>query len=90
MLHGGSGLSDDDFRAVIAGGIAKVNIHTDMCVAGSQAMADSLASQAGRPWRTFDYLETRNARVAAIKAVIAEKIRLFGSAGKARSAQCMA
>jgi len=90
VLHGGSGLSDDDFRAVIAGGIAKVNIHTDMCVAGSQAMADSLASQAGRPWRTFDYLETRNARVAAIKAVIAEKIRLFGSAGKARPAQCMA
>jgi len=83
VLHGGSGLSDDDFRNVIAGGIAKVNIHTDMCIAGSQAMADSLASQAGRPWRTFDYLETRNARVAAIKATIAEKIRLFGSAGKA-------
>ena len=84
VLHGGSGLSDDDFRAVIAGGIAKVNIHTDMCIAGSQAMADSIASQSGRPWRTFDYLETRNARVAAIKATIAGKIRLFGSTGKAK------
>ena len=83
VLHGGSGLSDDDFRNTIAGGIAKVNIHTDMCIAGSKAMEASLASQSGRAYRTFDYLETRNARVTAIKAVIAEKIRLFGSLGKA-------
>ncbi len=83
VLHGGSGLSDDDFRTVVAGGITKVNIHTDMCIAGSQAMSDSLAAQAGRPWKTFDYLETRNARVAAIKATIAGKIALFGSTGKA-------
>ena len=80
---GGSGLSDDDFRNTIAGGIAKVNIHTDMCIAGSKAMEASLAAQAGRAYRTFDYLETRNARVAAIKSVIAEKISLFGSSGKA-------
>ena len=83
VLHGGSGLSDDDFRNTIAGGIAKVNIHTDMCIAGSKAMEASLASQAGRAYRTFDYLETRTARVAAIRSVISEKIRLFGSSGKA-------
>ena len=83
VLHGGSGLSDDDFRNTIAGGIAKVNIHTDMCIAGSKSMEASLAAQVGRAYRTFDYLETRNARVAAIKAVIAEKIRLFGSSGRA-------
>ena len=83
VLHGGSGLSDDDFRNTIAGGIAKVNIHTDMCIAGSKAMEASLAAQSGRAYRTFDYLETRNARVAAIKSVIAEKISLFGSSGKA-------
>lgn len=29
VLHGGSGLSDDDFRNTIARGIAKVNIFTD-------------------------------------------------------------
>ncbi len=83
VLHGGSGLSDDDFRNTIAGGIAKVNIHTDMCIAGSKAMESSLAAQAGRPYGTWDYLETRNARVAAIKACIAGKIALFGSGGKA-------
>ncbi|MFQ7002778.1 MAG: class II fructose-bisphosphate aldolase [Ruthenibacterium lactatiformans] len=28
VLHGGSGLSDDDFRACVAGGISKINIFT--------------------------------------------------------------
>lgn len=83
VLHGGSGLSDDDFRRTIADGIAKVNIHTDMCLAGCRAMAETLAALADRPFRTFDYLETRNARVAAMKAVVAGKIALFGSTGKA-------
>ena len=38
VLHGGSGLSDDDFRNAIAGGIAKVNIFTDLCIAGDNAV----------------------------------------------------
>ena len=83
VMHGGSGLSADDFRNAIARGVAKMNIHTDLCLAGSRAMEKSLASQQGRPYATFDYLETRNARVAAIKAVVAEKLSLFGSVGKA-------
>ena len=34
VLHGGSGLSDDDFKNTIRNGIAKVNICTDLCLAG--------------------------------------------------------
>lgn len=30
VLHGGSGLSDDDFRNTVKEGIAKVNIFTDL------------------------------------------------------------
>ena len=44
---------------------------------------ETLAALADRTFRTFDYLETRNARVAAMKAVVAGKIALFGSTGKA-------
>jgi fructose-bisphosphate aldolase class II len=76
VLHGGSGLSDDDFRNTVRDGIAKINIFTDMCVAGSQASAQALAE--GK-----DYLEMRNARVAAIKETVMNKMRLFGSVGKA-------
>lgn len=74
VLHGGSGLSDDDFRNVIAGGMSKINIFTDLCLAGSQAMADGISSG-------MDYLNIRNAKVNAIRQVIKNKIQLFRSVG---------
>ena len=73
VLHGGSGLSDDDFRNTIANGIAKVNIFTDLCVAGY----DSVKSFEG------SYLEMRNAKVKAMKEAVINKMILFGCAGKA-------
>ena len=76
VLHGGSGLSDDDFRNTIREGIAKVNIFTDLCLAGSAAMQDGLA-------RGLSYLDLRTAKVDAIRAAVRQKIALFGSAGQA-------
>lgn len=75
VLHGGSGLSDNDFRDTIREGIAKVNIFTDLCAAGERAMA--ACSTAGA-----DYLKTRSEKVDAIRKAVKEKICLFGSAGK--------
>lgn len=74
VLHGGSGLSDDDFRNTIKYGIAKVNIFTDLCVAGQDAMI----ANAGKA-----YLEIRDAKVEAIKQAVIKKMQLFGSCGKA-------
>ena len=76
VLHGGSGLSDDDFRNTIREGIAKVNIFTDLCLAGDRATTDGTAQGIG-------YLATRNLKVQYIKEAVKEKIRLFGSEGKA-------
>lgn len=76
VLHGGSGLSDDDFRTTIREGIAKVNIFTDMCLAGKAGM------KAGEE-KGLDYLETRNLKVAYIKEAVKTKIKLFGSENKA-------
>lgn len=73
VLHGGSGLSDDDFRNTIANGIAKVNIFTDLCAAGLDAVKNYDGS----------YLETRNAKVKAIKEAVMQKMILFGCSGKA-------
>ena len=75
VLHGGSGLSDDDFKNTIANGIAKVNIFTDLCIAGNNAMKDGLEKGLG-------YLDIRNAKVENIKRAVMKKIELFGSAGK--------
>ena len=76
VLHGGSGLSDEDFRRSIACGIAKVNIFTDLCLAGNKAMAEGLANGEA-------YLTIRNRKVDYIKRAVMEKMSLFGSVGKA-------
>lgn len=75
VLHGGSGLSDDDFRTSIAKGIAKVNIFTDLCLAGNRAMAEGIS--AGEA-----YLTIRNRKVEAIKQSVVEKMQLFGSVNR--------
>lgn len=76
VLHGGSGLSDDDFKTAIACGISKVNIFTDLCLAGVEGTRSGNADGIG-------YLETRNRKVEYIKEEVKKKILLFGSAGKA-------
>ena len=83
VLHGGSGLSDDDFRQAIDCGIAKLNIHTDMVVAGMKAMREQCACHDAAKPATWDYLDTRKAKVEAIKQVVARKLQLFGSVNKA-------
>ena len=76
VLHGGSGLSDDDFRNTIREGIAKVNIFTDLCLAGTKAMVESADS--------LGYLELRNKKVEYIKQAAMTKMKLFGCDGKAK------
>ena len=60
VLHGGSGLSDEDFKNTIRSGIAKVNIFTDLCLAGNLGMKQGLE-------KGLDYLEIRNLKVKYIK-----------------------
>ncbi len=76
VLHGGSGLSDDDFRNTIKNGISKVNIFTDLCNAGEKGMKEGAEKGLG-------YLDLRNYKVDSIKQAVIKKIKLFGSEGKA-------
>ncbi|MDE5896997.1 MAG: class II fructose-bisphosphate aldolase [Clostridia bacterium] len=76
VLHGGSGLSDEDFKNTIAAGISKVNIFTDLCLAGDAAMREGLEKE-------FGYLKTRNLKVQTIKEAVKNKIKLFGSVNQA-------
>jgi len=77
VLHGGSGLSDSDFRSAVQRGICKVNIFTDLDKAGKRG-ADS-AIQTGA--KTLTGL--MGSEMDAMKAVVREKLSLFGSLGKA-------
>ena len=70
VLHGGSGLTDDDFRNSIANGISKVNIFTDLCLAGNRAMEQGLRDG-------LSYLEIRNRKVEEIKKDVMKKMLVF-------------
>ena len=74
VLHGGSGLSDDDFRNTIAGGIRKVNVYTDVILAAKQAILDNPDT----PYTDLNILAEE-----AMKQATAVKLKLFDSIGKA-------
>ena len=74
VLHGGSGLSDEDFITAVREGIAKVNIFTDLCLAGERAVRQALEAEMG-------YLDMRNKKVEEIKKEVMKKIKPFGSEG---------
>lgn len=76
VLHGGSGLSDDDFRNCVKNGISKVNIFTDILTAGEIALKETFEYD-------INYLEARNIKTAVIKEAVKNKMKLFGSQGKA-------
>ena len=76
VLHGGSGLSDEDFQAAIADGICKVNIYTNMAVAAVEAMRESLDDPAVR------YMQVQRAAQEAIKEMVVHCMQVFGSADR--------
>lgn len=73
VLHGGSGLTDQDFREAIRSGIAKVNIFTDISKAQVKGMQEGLAAGVNNGFDMTPY------EVRAIRSVVEEKMRLFSS-----------
>ena len=76
VLHGGSGLSDDDFKEAVRRGVCKINIFTDLDKAGKAGIEKGLRSGAGSMMNLIPY------EIAAMKEVVRNKITLFGSAGR--------
>lgn len=74
VLHGGSGLSDSDFRATITGGINKVNVYTDIILAAKQAMADNME---------LGYSDILQATERAMCEEVKKKLIIFDSRNKA-------
>ena len=77
VLHGGSGLSDHDFREAVSRGICKVNIFTDIDKAGKRGIEKGLAAGAGTMMGLIPY------EIQEMKAVVREKLTLFGSVNRA-------
>ncbi len=77
VLHGGSGLTDADFRQAIQEGIAKVNIFTDINIAAVKAEFKKFSSM------DKGVIDLIPAAVEAVKQETLKKMKLFSSDGKA-------
>ena len=78
-LHGGSGIPDKDVKAAIAIGVSKVNVNSEL----RQAYAEGLRRAVHKPKELAPYKYLPEA-VSVVQAVVEQKIKLFGSAGKAK------
>ena len=78
VLHGGSGISDDDFRLTVKEGICKINIFTEM---SQQAIANvkALVESGEHKW-VLDFNKTIK---AGMKKVALKRMEVFGSIDKA-------
>lgn len=79
VLHGGSGIPDDQVKAAIKAGIRKMNIGTDVCC----AFADGTKETLGDPKRSLAIDLFMKHPIQTVKKLALEKIKLVGADGKA-------
>ena len=78
VLHGGSGLSEEQFRAAIAGGVAKVNIFTDLGLTCARRLAATAKRE--KP----SYFDFTAEIVESFRDRSGYYMDLFGASGTAR------
>ncbi len=79
VLHGGSGIPDDQVKAAIAAGIRKMNIGTDVCCAFAEGTKETLEN----PNRSLAVDLFMKHPIETVKKLAVEKIRLVGANQKA-------
>ncbi|WP_026326778.1 class II fructose-1,6-bisphosphate aldolase [Paenibacillus ginsengihumi] len=83
VLHGGSGLPDEEIRQAISLGTAKINVNTGNQMACTAAIRAYLQDHP----EAYDPRHYLIPAREAIKAAVKAKMRLFGSSGKKQEAQ---
>ncbi|MFT0848651.1 ketose-bisphosphate aldolase [Actinomycetaceae bacterium L2_0104] len=74
VLHGASGIPDEDVKRAVGLGVAKVNIHAELGMAAMDAIREDL---------TTNFVNTQLRVRAALKQRALEKIELLGATGRA-------
>jgi len=91
VMHGGTGTPDEMVRAAIEAGIAKVNIDTQIRIAFYEAVKDTVyateraheeSDKKGEP-RKYDIRSILGPAREVMTAAVADRIRVFGAAGRA-------
>jgi len=75
VLHGGSGITDEEFKQAIEAGISTIHINTELRIAYRQALQKALSEN---PDEIAPYKYLRPAR-EAMQAVIEKRMALFAN-----------
>jgi fructose-bisphosphate aldolase class II len=78
VLHGGSGLSESEFKNAIENGISVIHINTEIRVAFTEALKKTIQKM---PDETTPY-KILTPSIDAMKKVIEEKLKIFNSINK--------
>lgn len=79
VLHGGSGTPDDQMCEAIKHGVTKINIYSDVLAALNSGLLEKLSTITNpSTWPVYVFEKARE----KMRAVVREKIRVFGSYGR--------
>ena len=83
VLHGGTGIPDDQIKKAIHLGVAKINVNTECQLVFAEATRKYIEAGKDLQGKGFDPRKLLAPGTEAIKAKVKEKMELFGSVGKA-------
>lgn len=83
VLHGGSGIPEEQIREAIALGICKINVNTECQIAFAEATRRFFEEGRDREEKGYSVQKLFAPGTEAIRQKVREKMTLFGSVGKA-------
>ena len=83
VLHGGTGIPEDQIKKAISLGVAKINVNTECQLTFAEATRKYIEAGKDLAGKGFDPRKLLAPGTEAIKATVKEKMELFGSVGKA-------
>ena len=83
VLHGGTGIPDDQITKAISLGVAKINVNTECQLVFAEATRGYIEAGKDQQGKGFDPRKLLAPGFEAIKAKVKEKMELFGSVNKA-------
>ena len=83
VLHGGTGIPDDQISKAISLGVSKINVNTECQLVFADATRKYIEAGKDQQGKGFDPRKLLKPGADAICAKVEEKMRLFGSVDKA-------
>ena len=84
VLHGGTGIPDDQIKKAISLGVSKINVNTECQIAFAKATREYIEAGKDQQSKGFDPRKLLLPGTNAVQALVEEKIDIFGSENSAK------